>query len=410
MPYYHVRISVRDERHDEVKTDLDAETLEQQILEPYRKSSPITINGKVLPLDAVSRIRISKSEEPSASIVERLRSRDRNSQVVRLGGPGYQWRAAGAATDVTDEYIAGPPGADLVVSSANALETSPDGAEQPPADRRTVFIVAGRDQAAVGAVVATLRALGLRIVEWEHAVAKTGLPNPYVGDVVEAGLRMADAVVVILTPDDVVRLRDDLTRDDDGPEERDVSMQARPNVYYEAGIADTLGRDRTVILEVGKVKPFSDASGRHVVRYDGSSGRRNVLAERLRVAGLVVDTSGEDWLHVGELTDVLHAAESAFERTVTMESPSVVDKERLIAQIDGLVNQLAGMKSRSLHDDLSDLEDESLDFVMGSQAVLDGFAPDSSYAREAEAVLSEPPHLRIPVLAAALRALRAELD
>jgi hypothetical protein len=34
---------------------------------------------------------------------------------------------------------------------------------------------------------------------------------------------------------------------------------------HEAGIADTLGRERTVIIEIGNVQSFSDAVGRHVV-------------------------------------------------------------------------------------------------------------------------------------------------
>jgi predicted nucleotide-binding protein len=99
-------------------------------------------------------------------------------------------------------------------------------------------VIAGRDNRVVAAIVAFLRALGLRVIEWEQAVAKTGLPNPYVGNVVETGLRMADVAVVLLTPDDVVRLRADLLRDDDGPNEQDPRGQARPNVYYEAGLAD----------------------------------------------------------------------------------------------------------------------------------------------------------------------------
>lgn len=303
--YFHIRISVEGEPHEEVKTDVDYETLDRQLLEPYRTSRPITINGKVLPLERVTRIRISHSEEPSSQIVGRLKTEDRESRVVVVDGPGYEWRAAAAADDVTDEYITGPAGA---VDSFVSFPTSPaaDALTDPSrSGRRTVFVIAGRDNTAIAAVVAFLRALGLRVVEWEQVVARTGLPSPYVGDVVETGLRMADAVVVLLTPDDVVRLRTDLLRDDDGPEERDPRGQARPNVYYEAGFADAIGRDRTVIVEVGRVKAFSDASGRHVVRYDGSPGKRNALAERLRVAGLDVDSSGDDWLAVGNIEGAL---------------------------------------------------------------------------------------------------------
>jgi predicted nucleotide-binding protein len=122
---------------------------------------------------------------------------------------------------------------------------------------------------------------------------------------------MADAALVLFTPDDVVELRADFVRDDDGVEEIEKMGQARPNVYYEAGIADALGRDRTVLVEVGRVKSFSDAAGRHVVRYDGSPAKRNALAERLRVAGLLPDTSGSDWLSVGDVSQAIETARSA---------------------------------------------------------------------------------------------------
>jgi predicted nucleotide-binding protein len=167
-----------------------------------------------------------------------------------------------------------------------------------------VFVIAGRDARTTAAVIAFLRSLDLRVVEWEHAAARTGLPNPYVGDVVEAGVRMADAVVVLLTPDDLVKLRPELVRVDDDVSEREETGQARPNVFYEAGFADAIGRDRTILVEVGQLKKsLTDIAGRHTVRYDGSPTKRNVLVERLRIAGLSPNTTGSDWLSAGELLE-----------------------------------------------------------------------------------------------------------
>lgn len=414
MTYYHVRISVVGAPHDEVKNDLDEETLERQILAPYRSGAPLTINGKTLTWDDVDRVRVSASEEASSAIIDRLRAEDRDSRVVSLGGPGYGWRAAARARDVTDELITGPPGTEppqpaLSVPTLAPISTSTrdDRLAGPP---NAVFVVAGRDSRAASAIGDLLRALSLRVIEWDHAVAKTGLPNPYVGDVVEAGLRMAGAALVLLTPDDLVQLRSDLIRDDDGPDEREVRGQARPNVYYEAGIADALGRERTVIVEIGKVKSFSDAAGRHVVRYDGSAARRHTLAERLRLAGLSVDTTGQDWLTAGDVGPALEAAAEAAAAGQASGPRMTVDRESLIADIDALLQAHADLRAAAEFGDLSDKPDESLELAFKAQALVDRVASGSSYSSEAERVRAEEPHERIPVLMAVLRALRSEAD
>lgn len=307
-PYYHVRVTVSGQKHDEVKTDVDEGTLEQQFLAPYRTGQPITMNGKVIAMDRLERIRVSTSGQSAEAIIPAIKAEDAQSRVVRAGGPSYAWRAAARARDVTDQFITSPPGGEVARVPAAASNTN---ALHGPGDRKSVFVVSGRDSEATSAVIALLRAVGLTVVEWEHAVARTGLPNPYIGDVVKSGLEMADAVLVLFTGDDVVHLRQDLLRDDDEHDEREPRGQARPNVFYEAGIADALGRDRTVLVEVGRVKSFSDAAGRYAVRYDGSASKRNTLVERLRLAGLAPDTSGSDWLSVGDISGALDKARDA---------------------------------------------------------------------------------------------------
>jgi hypothetical protein len=128
----------------------------------------------------------------------------------------------------------------------------------------------------------------------------TNKPSPYIGQVLDAAFGAAQAVVVLQTPDDVAHLHESLTYE--GDPECDPQMQPRPNVLFEAGMA--MGRDenRTVIVELGKIKTFSDIHGRHVVRLDNSMPRRQDLASRLRVAGCSVNTDGTDWHTAGDLT------------------------------------------------------------------------------------------------------------
>jgi predicted nucleotide-binding protein len=173
-----------------------------------------------------------------------------------------------------------------------------------PGDNRSVFLVHGRDTRAAKEMRIFFRALNLRVIGWEKAVQETGQAAPYIGDVIFAGMRMADAVVVLLTPDDLVRLRPDLLSPDDPAHEREIRGQARANVIYEAGIADALDRSRTVLIEFGEVKSLSDLSGRSVLRFDGRPSSRHELVIRLRNAGLAPDTTGSGWLENGDF----HAA------------------------------------------------------------------------------------------------------
>src|SRR5262249_35139712 len=75
--------------------------------------------------------------------------------------------------------------------------------------------------------------------------------------------------------------------------------QPRPNVLFEAGMAFGHQPDRTILVEVGSPKPFSDIAGRHTVRLTNDISRRQDLAERLRTAGCAVNTSGDGWRPIG---------------------------------------------------------------------------------------------------------------
>jgi predicted nucleotide-binding protein len=130
----------------------------------------------------------------------------------------------------------------------------------------------------------------------------TGKGSPYIGEVLDAAFRTAQAVVVLLTPDDEVRLKAELLSAGDPDVERQLTLQARPNVLFEAGMA--FGRDagRTVIVEIGVVKPFSDIGGRHTVRLSNDALKRKDLAQRLTTAGCAVTMDGEDWLAEGDFS------------------------------------------------------------------------------------------------------------
>jgi predicted nucleotide-binding protein len=174
-------------------------------------------------------------------------------------------------------------------------------ADEPAStDPRNVFVIHGRNARANEAMFSFLRALGLNPIEWSEARSLTKKGSPYTGEILDAAFTAAQAIVVLQTPDDVAYLHESLTYPGDA--ETLPQMQPRANVLFEAGMA--LGRDeaRTIIVELGKVKVFSDIHGRHVVRLDNDVKNRHELANRLRDAGCAVKTTGTSWLTEGDLT------------------------------------------------------------------------------------------------------------
>ena len=170
-------------------------------------------------------------------------------------------------------------------------------------DRRRVFVIHGRNEPARKGLFDFLRAIGLEPIEWSQAIRMTAKASPYIGEVLDAAFNTAQAVVVLETPDDIAYLHPSLTYP--GDTESDPQPQPRPNVLFEAGMAMGRDPDRTVIVELGQVKVFSDIHGRHVVRLDNSVGKRQDLAERLETAGCAVDITGRDWHDTGDLTPPL---------------------------------------------------------------------------------------------------------
>jgi hypothetical protein len=176
-------------------------------------------------------------------------------------------------------------------------------------DPRKVFVIYGRNVAAKEAMFTFLSALGLRPIEWEQAVRATGAAAPYIGQILDAAFKEAAAVVAVLTGDDEARLRNQFLSKNDPDYERDLAPQARANVIFETGAALAFHPERTIVVEIGEIRPFSDVLGRHVVHMDGSGEQRNSIANRLSTAGCVVDKTGDRWLSAGDFAAAINASE-----------------------------------------------------------------------------------------------------
>src|SRR5262249_29205548 len=79
----------------------------------------------------------------------------------------------------------------------NGSSENPDGMQlnqgSAPEDRRKVFVVHGRNAALRNAMFTFLSAIHLIPLEFEEARAATGQTNPYVGDILNKALSMAQA-------------------------------------------------------------------------------------------------------------------------------------------------------------------------------------------------------------------------
>lgn len=200
---------------------------------------------------------------------------------------------------------------------------------------RKVFVIHGRDQRARHEVYIFLRAIGLDPIEWHEALDIAGGGAPFIGDVLDAVLKSRGAFIVLLTPDDVVYLKHEHA-DDDEDFERKPSGQARPNVLFEAGMALALAPNRTVLVEFGKVRPFTDIGGRFVVKLDGTTQKRHTLAQRLKSIGCDVKLDGNDWQSAGNLTPPVTKVESTKSALAQLsDSVSARPSEATPGQITG---------------------------------------------------------------------------
>ena len=164
---------------------------------------------------------------------------------------------------------------------------------------KKVFIIHGRNKTAYNEFITFLTSLRLDPVEWDQAIRLTDKPSPYIGEVIDAGFKESQAIVVLLTPDEKVTLKKELQNKDDEGEER---YQARANVIFEAGAALARYPQQTIFVQMGTQSIWSDIDGIHIIRINNDTSNRRALINRLEIAGCTMDITGSDlWLSQGNL-------------------------------------------------------------------------------------------------------------
>jgi predicted nucleotide-binding protein len=171
----------------------------------------------------------------------------------------------------TSKYPKKTAGPQKLAAAGDRRSTDPD--------PRRVFVVYGRNIDAYKALVLCLRTLRLDPLSFDEVRNEIG-GSPYVGEIVQEGMRRAQAVVVLFTPDEYASLHL-AHRDGDTPNSDVSRWQSRPNVLIEAGMALTRDRNRTILALLGDARLPSDLSGLHLIRLNNSPKSRDELKNAL---------------------------------------------------------------------------------------------------------------------------------
>ncbi|WBC08881.1 CATRA conflict system CASPASE/TPR repeat-associated protein [Micromonospora sp. WMMA1947] len=161
----------------------------------------------------------------------------------------------------------------------------------PPEARRQVFLVSGAFPEAAQRMRGFLRRLGLRPLELEDCVRETRKPTPSPLEVSLAGVRMARAALVLLTSNQ---------RYQSSAHEEGSGLHPDAEVTFQAGVAIALRPQQTVFVVAGRVTLPRHLTGLEIITLDDTALCKNMIAQRLRLAGCDVNTSAADWLEPGQ--------------------------------------------------------------------------------------------------------------
>lgn len=270
--YFHVILTTREDKfYGECKTDLTREQLISRFIEPYDRGLPIMLNGKAIASAQIDRIRIAQSSATIESYFPILKQEDASSSVAIIGGPSYTHRAIYNATDVTDEFISGPPG---------WLKEKTDSSSSPkPAikgDKNKVFIVHGHDQAAQNMVARFIERMGFEAIILHEQTSSGRTVIEKIEDYSDVGY-----AVVLYTPDDVGNVKH---------KAGDLKLRARQNVVFEHGyLISKLSRKNVAAIVDGEIELPNDISGVVYIKLDEASAWQLTLAREMRQSGFEID-------------------------------------------------------------------------------------------------------------------------
>lgn len=215
---------------------------------------------------------------------------------------GYMEKISRRIKEIEINLVSGKPSREEV-SMGEDKESKMSESISSVANPKKIFVVHGRNEKARRAMFEFLRSIDIQPIEWGEAIKATGKGAPYIGEILNTAFSIAQAIIVLFTGDELVKLRGEYLLDDDPEYEKVLTPQARTNVIFEAGLAFGTHPDRTILVQLmkEKTKPFSDIYGRHFVKLSNETASRFELISKLKTAKCYVNFEHKkDWMTAGD--------------------------------------------------------------------------------------------------------------
>lgn len=259
---FHIKVITKNS--SECRIDLDEAELIARFIVPYEKGELITINGVVISIDSIKRVRISKSKN---SIEKLVYAKIKYKNLTREEAIS---KAINELIDVTNEYLVNAPGS-LIQKKKNLLKRILKNKMSTD-----IFIVHGQDEEIKQKVARFITNLNLHpiILHEQASSGKTIIEKIEEYSNVDFG-------VILYSPCDVGAKRE---------EAKNLSPRARQNVVFEHGyLIGKLGRNKVTALVKNDVEIPNDISGLVYINFDNANSWKLDLAKEMKKAGYDID-------------------------------------------------------------------------------------------------------------------------
>ena len=157
-----------------------------------------------------------------------------------------------------------------------------------------VFVIHGRDEHIYHYLLDVLEKIGITTLPWEQAIRETSISTKQIIppnlSIVKYALEYSRCVLVLMTPDEIVKLKRICQNNNEiNQEDIQIAEQSRPNVIFELGMVIGLAKENQAIhiIRYNKCRSLSNIDGLNYISFndDDLEGFLSNLTEQLRLDG-----------------------------------------------------------------------------------------------------------------------------